>query len=330
MYLNKIALITFLATGCATGVASVTEPGTDNRHTEGSSSENALDLDASASRSSSETSPSLSSSTVEGGEPIGGEFTRPVTISCIVDPFAFPEAPWLIQDGPNCWKYAWINANKALDNTFPSPKKVTEIDKCLKKAGIDPAKGLPNTDEAFDAARTCKSAVTEADSPDYDGKEVTFEVFRSWGDFVTADSDTDTSVRTSDKSAEDDLLPAFIGDEETDTGSEEFAGDDDGSEAADDDRDSEETDPECEESPGDSVGIMVILSKTQGHALTLTERPVVNKDGTGSFKYVDPNGGPEKSGTIDKNGKIKTGDAYNGWKISRIEMEKEEKKGDDC
>ena len=56
MYLNKLALITFLATGCATGVAGITEPGTDDRHTDGSASENALDLDASASRSSAETS----------------------------------------------------------------------------------------------------------------------------------------------------------------------------------------------------------------------------------------------------------------------------------
>jgi hypothetical protein len=327
MYLNKIALITFLATGCATGVASVTETGTDDRHTDGSSSENALDLDASAARASSETSASLSSSTVEVGKPIDGVSTSPMTISCIVDPYAFPEDPWLIQDGPTCWKYAWINANKALDGTFPSPEKVTEIDKCLTDAGINPAKGLPNTDAAFDKVRACKEEVTEADTPDYDGKEVTFEVFGSWGDFVSSDSDTDDSDRTSDKSGAG-FLPAFIGAPETDTSSEGFLEDD--GELTDDDRDPEERDPECEESPGDTVGIMVIVTTDSAHALTLTERPVVNEDGTGSFKYVDPNGGPEKTGTIDKNGKIKTGDAYNGWKVSRIELENEEKKGDGC
>jgi len=74
----------------------------------------------------------------------------------------------------------------------------------------------------------------------------------------------------------------------------------------------------------DKEGKTVVLKrKVIGHVLTLVEIPEVNKDGSGSFKAVDPKGG-KVEGKITKTGKIHgTGTGLDGWDISGVSIETE-------
>jgi hypothetical protein len=217
---------------------------------------------------------------------------------------------YLIQDGPNCWKYAWLNANYELDSTFDSSEKLSDFDACLTAAGINPQEGL--MPDQRDEVAECKKKITEIPGTGYTGKKV--EIKRqSWSDFYNGLP----SAGSGDGAPPP---PSYSAPEESSSP--------DDSEAADDSMGVMWIEgtvivfvAEIVDEEGNPTGEYIVRIVKTKHALSI-KKMEKNEDGDVEFEAVDPNGG-KVTGTIDKDGKINAGAAstYTGWTVTSVSIE---------
>jgi hypothetical protein len=255
------------------------------------------------------------------------------TISCVIEPLPWAPPGYLIQDGPNCWKFAWINANFALDGSFPSTEKLGEYDTCLTKVGLDPNQGLPNTPEALAKADDCKKKITATGGTGYSGKTVKITRYSTWDEYARSHSSTASTGSGTDSGSSAGVA----------WGSESGMLDTDGSSSGTDMSARIDVEEVEAEETSDKVGVMNIWAyelvyrldadgnpildkegkpirylRKVGHVITLTELPT--KANGWTFKGVDPNGG-EVNGQVKDRKITGSGTSYDGWGISGIAVE---------